>query len=85
MADYAKCPYCGGSKATKMSFTWWGGALGPALLTHVKCQDCRMTYNGKTGQPNTVGIITYSIVAFVIGVAIFVALVASGALRTFFR
>jgi hypothetical protein len=73
MGNYANCPNCGGSNAAKVSFTWWGGALGPALLTHVKCPDCKTAYNGKTGQSNTTAIIIYQVIAFAIVVAIFIA------------
>jgi uncharacterized protein (DUF983 family) len=55
--------------------TWWGGALGPYLLTHVKCPECGMTYNGKTGQSNTTAIIIYSVVvgAIAFGVVVYFA------------
>ena len=58
MSEYAECPSCGQSKAKKVSFTWWGGMIGPGILNHVKCQACGTSYNGKTGNSNTVGIIT---------------------------
>ena len=51
-----------------MSFTWWGGLIGPRILSHVKCPQCSYAYNGKTGRDNTTGIIIYSVaVAVVIG------------------
>ncbi|MEO8041040.1 MAG: hypothetical protein ABI646_00400 [Acidobacteriota bacterium] len=37
--DYVPCPKCGGP-AAKLKFTWWGGILGPKMLTHVKCTSC---------------------------------------------
>jgi hypothetical protein len=40
--------------------------LGPGLLSHVKCQVCGATYNGKTGRSNTGGIIVYSVVVGVL-------------------
>ena len=49
-----------------MSFTWWGGVIGPKVLTHVKCPRCRHAYNGKTGRDNTTGIVIYSVVVGVI-------------------
>ena len=57
--NYAACPKCGASNAKLLNFTWWGGVLGPRLLTHVKCPDCGHKYNGKTGKDNTVGIAIY--------------------------
>ena len=50
--QHAPCPNCGQSNSQKVSFTWWGGALGPRLFTHVKCQNCGTEYNGKTGKSN---------------------------------
>jgi hypothetical protein len=49
-----------------MSFTWWGGVIGPKVLTHVKCPRCGHAYNGKTGRDNTTGIVIYSVVVAVI-------------------
>ena len=46
---------------------------GPKLFTHVKCQRCGMTYNGKTGMPNTNAIIIYCAVSFVIVVFLLLA------------
>ena len=60
--SYAKCPQCGTPDAKSVGFTWWGGALGPRLLNHVKCQSCGKTFNGKSGKDNTGGIVVYSVV-----------------------
>ena len=49
-----------------MSFTWWGGVIGPRVLTHVKCPRCGHAYNGKSGGDNTTGIVIYSGVVAVI-------------------
>ncbi len=66
-----------------MSFTWWGGILGPKLLSHVKCGSCGTQYNGKTGGSNTTGIIIYTVIVvsilaalLVIGIAVVIMLVA---------
>lgn len=64
--QYAPCPNCGQSNAKKVSYTWWGGALGPSMFTHVKCQNCGAQYNGKTGKSNQQNIIIYTLVSFVI-------------------
>ena len=64
--QYAPCPNCGQSTAKKVSYTLWGGALGPALMTHVKCESCGTQYNGKTGKSNQQNIILYFVVSFVI-------------------
>ncbi len=62
MTAYAPCPQCGNPNSEKMSFTWWGGILGPKLLTHVKCPACGKQYNGKTGKDNTTNIAIYFVV-----------------------
>ena len=64
--QYAACPKCGQSNAKKVSYTWWGGALGPSMFTHFKCQSCGTQYNGKTGKSNQQNIILYFVVSFVI-------------------
>ena len=49
-----------------MSFTWWGGVIGPRVLTHVECPRCGHAYNGKSGGDNTTGIVIYSGVVAVV-------------------
>jgi hypothetical protein len=70
MTEFAPCPKCNNSAAERLKFTWWGGALGPKILTHVKCGACGMKYNGKTGRDNTTGIVVYSTIAGVISFAL---------------
>lgn len=70
MSQFAPCPRCGSVSATPVGFSWWGGVLGPKMLTHVKCGQCRATYNGKTGAWNTVGIAIYITVTTVIALVI---------------
>jgi transposase-like protein len=65
-SQYAPCPNCGQSNAKKVGYTWWGGALGPSMFTHVKCQNCNTQYNGKTGKSNQTNIILYFVVSFVL-------------------
>jgi len=62
----AACPNCGQSNATPVRYTWWGGAIGPKMMSHVKCQNCNTQYNGKTGKSNTQSIIIYNLVVFAI-------------------
>lgn len=64
------CPKCGSVHSRAPSFTWWGGAIGPRLLNHVKCLDCGAGYNGKTGRSNTAAIIVYQIVGLALGLAL---------------
>jgi hypothetical protein len=69
-SPYAPCPQCRRPDPEKVGFTWWGGMIGPRMLSHVKCRSCGTAYNGKTGQSNTTGIVIYSVVLFVIGLVI---------------
>jgi hypothetical protein len=73
--QYVNCPRCDGDQIVKVAWTFWGGALGPALFCHVKCRDCGLTYNGKTGQSNTGPIIIYSVVAALLGIVVMFALI----------
>jgi uncharacterized protein (DUF983 family) len=67
-----------------MSFTWWGGLIGPKMLTHVKCPACGHTFNGKTGRDNTTGIILYSIgVIVLVGFLVVAMFAALGFLMVF--
>ena len=63
MSDFLSCPTCGSYAAKKVPYTWWGGTLGPALLTHVRCQSCGTQYNGKTGRSNTTAITIFLMIA----------------------
>ncbi len=69
------CPSCGSRRSKKISFTWWGGAVGPAIFSLVKCAECGQQYNRKSGKPfGWLPIIVYSVVVGVIALVIFVAL-----------
>lgn len=70
MSAYAPCPNCRSPYATPVKFTWWGGILGPRLLSHVKCQNCRTAYNGKSGASNTTAIVIYMVVIGVVAVVL---------------
>lgn len=80
MPEYAPCPKCSSTSATPVNYTWWGGLLGPKLLTHVKCDACGNAYNGKTGESNTRGIVIYSIVLAIVAF-ILIWLVVSAAVQ----
>jgi transposase-like protein len=66
LTQYAPCPNCGSTDATKVKYTWWGGALGPSMFTHVKCNSCNTQYNGKTGKSNSTNIILYFVISMAI-------------------
>lgn len=62
----APCPSCRATGARAVTFSWWGGVLGPKLLNHVECVRCGTTFNGRSGQPNTLGIAVYLLVSLVV-------------------
>ena len=68
------CPKCGSQFTTTVKFTWWGGLLGPKLLHHTKCNECKYLFNSKTRQSNTTAIIIYPLMVFVIIFALYYAL-----------
>jgi transposase-like protein len=72
MADYTPvpCPQCGSQQIQKVSYSLWGGMIGPRLLNHVKCLDCKATFNGKTGKSNNKAIAIYLVAVLVIAFTI---------------
>ena len=76
MSNYVPCPRCGGA-AEKLGFTWWGGVIGPRILTHVKCTSCGNKYNGKSGKDNTTGIIIYSAIVAILVFGLMVVMFAA--------
>lgn len=54
---WAPCPRCGETRAKKVLYTFWGSAIGPAIFSHVRCQECGMGYNGRTGKSNLIAAI----------------------------
>ncbi len=64
------CPVCGSQNVAPVTYTWWGGVIGPKILHHTKCKDCKHTYNRKTRQTNTKAIILYSVIIFVVMFAV---------------
>lgn len=71
---FAPCPRCGGTEGKRIGYTWWGGKLGPWLLKHVRCLNCGMKYNGRTGRSNLRGILLYNGVAAGVALIIVMAL-----------
>jgi hypothetical protein len=55
-----ECPRCHvQGEPRPVGFTWWGGLIGPKMLDHVECPQCRARFNGKTGRSNTTAIAIY--------------------------
>jgi hypothetical protein len=79
--NYVPCPKCNGV-AERLKFTWWGGVLGPRILSHVKCTSCGNKYNGKSGKDNTTGIVIYSAIVALLVFGLVVVAFAALALLT---
>jgi uncharacterized membrane protein YidH (DUF202 family) len=72
------CPQCGSRRSKKISFTMWGGAVGPAVFGLVKCKECDQQYMKKSGKPfEWSHIIAYTAVVSVLGILVLVALFAA--------
>ena len=76
MSEYVACPKCGGM-SERLKFTWWGGVLGPKILSHVKCGSCGYKYNGKSGKDNRTGIIIYSVIVGIFCLGLLVVMFAA--------
>ncbi len=37
---YQACYNCGQTNYDKITFSFWGGMLGPKMFNHVKCNSC---------------------------------------------
>ncbi|HEY1191682.1 MAG TPA: hypothetical protein VGE74_28880 [Gemmata sp.] len=73
------CPGCGSRKSSRVSYTWWGGLVGPAVFGLVRCGRCQKQYMGGSGKPlGALQIILYSLVVGGIGIGI-LALVGAAA------
>ena len=73
--QYAPCPQCGQSNAKPVNYTWWGGALGPRLLSVVKCRSCGTQYNGAKGSRLGKAILVYNlVVGGILGTIVFLYL-----------
>lgn len=69
------CPQCGSRRSAKISFTMWGGAVGPMVFGLVRCKECGQQYMRKSGKAfEWSHIIAYSAVVSVIAVALLVGL-----------
>jgi len=78
MNEYVPCPNCGRLDIKKVGYTWWGGAMGPKMFNHVRCNHCGTTYNGKTGASNTMMILLYNLVVIIVVVFIYLLLTNVG-------
>jgi hypothetical protein len=70
---YAICYNCGADAGSRVTWTFWGGIIGPALISHVRCGRCGTTYNGRSGKSNNTAILIYILVTLGISFAIIIA------------
>ena len=75
------CPRCQSPYVKKPSYTWWGGFLGPAIINHWVCQQCRFGFNPRTGASTQGAITAYVLVSVGIVVLLGFAGCASAMLR----
>lgn len=62
-----RCPECGSRRYTKVTYTWWGGLIGPAIFSMVRCDRCDTTFNRKHGtRVGATQILIYSLVGLVL-------------------
>lgn len=69
----ASCPECASPRFEAVTFTWWGGLVGPKLLSHVRCLQCASTFNSKTGRSNSAAIAIYFVVSLAFGLLVLAA------------
>lgn len=70
-----RCPSCGSRRSSKVTFTWWGGLVGPAMFSMVQCSKCNQQYNSKKGTPvGALHITLYSLVSLAIVVGLLILL-----------
>ena len=57
------------------------GMIGQHLLSHVVCDNCHTSFNSKTGGSNTMNIVIYHVVFFVLAMGLVGVLAIAGALE----
>jgi hypothetical protein len=62
---YEPCPQCEAPNPQRVKWTAWGSFYGPAMLSHVRCQECGYCYNGKTGKSNAIAATIFVMVPLV--------------------
>jgi len=71
IANGKPCPRCGRNDVAQIKFTWWGGAIGPRMLHHVRCRGCGTAFNHRTGGSNAAQIGVYvAVIAVVMVIAL---------------
>lgn len=65
----APCFCCGSTTGVPVGWTYWG-FLMPKLLHHVKCVDCPVHYNARTGESNDPWIVALHLIYLVAGIGV---------------
>ena len=66
-AGYKPCPNCLTNRhVERVRFTSWGGFFGPVLFNTVRCRNCGIEYNGRTGSTSRIGIGIYFFLTFIL-------------------
>jgi len=73
-SQYA-CPMCHCPYSEKVSYTFWGGFIGPWIYGQVRCLQCKQDYNGKNGKPITGSTIAQYFLVSLIPAAIILVLI----------
>ena len=60
------CPTCLSRATDRVKFTWWGGAVGPWMMSLTKCRACGTQFNSKTRKPVGSAILVYNVIAIAI-------------------
>ena len=72
--EAAPCPGCGAQDARAVSFTWWGGVLGPRMFHMVRCNACNRAFDSQSGGTLGRKILVYQVVSISVGLLTFYAL-----------
>jgi len=75
-ANVVQCPRCGSPFVDEVRYAWWGGVLGPSMLSLMKCPNCKLQFSGKTLQDAKNGIIIYNVIALVLAFVVFFVIFA---------
>jgi hypothetical protein len=77
---FKPCPRCGAEGARRVLWTPWGSFYGPALFNHVRCPECSLAYNGRTGGSNLIPAIIFVTIPLLLmaGIVGFVAMMILG-------
>jgi hypothetical protein len=67
--DTAPCYCCGSRRGVPAAAAYWG-IVWPRVLGHVRCVDCPVTYNARTGRSNGGWILALHLAHLLVGVAI---------------